>query len=459
MSHRHASRTSPTPPTSRPSRPSRRRLAIGALATASVLIATGSVSLAMAGTGGIPGDLACGATTTATSGGNPSAATDCATGTGWQSSTARPQELSVDLGSTQAIDHVTVAWGAGYATSFKVRTSPDGSSWHTQTAVTGGTGGTQTVALPAGVKARHIELYLQQFTGGNGFSVNEFEIFGGSATGTPTPTPTPSGTGTPTPTPTPTPPGTAWTGQFTGFNSSAWKSAWGMASAGTWGFSDFQQIKDSSAPGDGSALQVTYGAGSSANSCGNCPNPGGGQFYTDLNSLGLGRLTTATTLDLKYHLKLPAGYDFGKAGKLPGLYGGQIGQESGGNHGNGWSTRYMWRGNSSAANNGEVYLYTPTNSGPTGYGVDLGLGDWKWAADGNWHTVEQMVNRSTGNVTVWYDGAQVASLSGVASGIGGIPFSGVFFSTFYGGHDTTWGPKTTTHSSFADFSLSTGPQH
>ncbi|MFE0459714.1 polysaccharide lyase [Kitasatospora sp. NPDC058965] len=261
----------------------------------------------------------------------------------------------------------------------------------------------------------------------------------------------------------PTSPHTAqpasWTGQFTGFGGSAWKSAWGEAPSGAWGGSNLAAVTDPAAPGDRSALRVTYGAGSSAPSCTDCPTSGGGQFYTSLGSLGLGGLANSTTLDLKYAVRFPAGQDWGKAGKLPGLYGGTIGEESGGNHGNGWSTRFMWRGAGGTANNGEVYLYTPTNSGPTGYGVDEGLGRWKWTADGKWHTVEQLVNRSTGDVTVWFDGKQAYLGAGIASGISGIPFSGVFFSTFYGGHDTSWGPASTQHAYFADFSLAKGVQH
>ncbi|MGK4579425.1 polysaccharide lyase [Kitasatospora sp. HPMI-4] len=253
--------------------------------------------------------------------------------------------------------------------------------------------------------------------------------------------------------------GPAWSGQFTGYGSSSWRAAWGVAAEGSWGGSQLRAVTSPGAPGDGSALQVTYGAGSSANSCTDCPNPGGGQFYTDLKALGLAGLAGSATLDLKYYVRFPAGQDWGKAGKLPGLYGGRIGDESGGNHGNGWSTRYMWRGNSSAPDNGEVYLYTPTNSGPTGYGVDLGVGTWKWAPDGKWHSVEQSVNRGTGDITVWYDGRQVFAARKAATGIGSIPFSGVFFSTFYGGHDTSWGPKTTQHAYFADFSLSASVQH
>ncbi|MFI9722878.1 hypothetical protein ACIHFE_25010 [Streptomyces sp. NPDC052396] len=40
----------------------------------------------------------------------------------------------------------------------------------------------------------------------------------------------------------------------------------------------------------------------------------------------------------------------------------------------------MWRGANGIPDNGEVYLYTPAGSGPTGYGVDKGLGDWQFLA-------------------------------------------------------------------------------
>ncbi|MFB9565359.1 polysaccharide lyase [Saccharopolyspora hordei] len=40
---------------------------------------------------------------------------------------------------------------------------------------------------------------------------------------------------------------------------------------------------------------------------------------------------------------VPTDRDFGRGGKLPGLYGGPPGQASGGEHGQAWSTRCMWR--------------------------------------------------------------------------------------------------------------------
>ncbi|GAA0648560.1 hypothetical protein GCM10010174_84980 [Kutzneria viridogrisea] len=238
------------------------------------------------------------------------------------------------------------------------------------------------------------------------------------------------------------PTATTWSGNFTGFPGTSWQNSWGISGSGQWGFKDLKA--------SGSALDVTYGKGSSANSCTNCPNTGGGQFYQDLAKAGHADLQSATTLYLRYQVRFPSNFDFGKAGKLPGFYSGTPGSESGGNHGNGWSTRFMWR-MKSGSSAGEVYVYTPSGDG---YGEDIGLGSWKFAADDKAHTIEQSVNRSTGVVTVWYDGAQVLSSKSV-TGISGIKFGGVFFSTFFGGHDTSWGPKSTVHAYFSDFSVST----
>jgi hypothetical protein len=257
----------------------------------------------------------------------------------------------------------------------------------------------------------------------------------------------------------------AWTGTFAGFPSSSWHSAWGITpdsqqcqgatstSTCNWGYSNMQAVSDASAPGTGQALKVTYPAPSGPPSCG-C-GLGGGQFYQDLTSAGLPSLAAGQTLDLKYWYKFPVGFDFGKktAGKMPGLYGGVPGCESGGQHcQGGWSTRYMWRGGSASAPNGELYFYTSAGSG---YGADLGVGSWKFAADGQWHSVEQLVNVGTGQITIWSDGTQAFQTT---QNLGGTPFSGVFFSTFHGGHDTSWSPSHTTTDEFADFTLSTGQQ-
>lgn len=232
---------------------------------------------------------------------------------------------------------------------------------------------------------------------------------------------------------------TPWTGTFSGFGSSSWKNSWGIDDRGQFGFDNLRA--------SGGTLDVKYGKGSSAPSCTNCPTSGGGQFYQDLGKIGRGDLENATTLYLKYDIRFPTDFDYGKGGKLPGLYGGDPGNASGGNHGPGWSTRFMFRNGSK----GEVYVYTPSGDG---YGKDVGLGSWSFSPDGKTHTIQQSVNRSTGQITVWHDGKQVLSES-AAPGISGIPFNGVFFSTFFGGHETSWGPKHEVHAYFSDFAVST----
>ena len=412
-------------------------------------------------------DLACGkpatASSTASSANPASNATDCGSSASWISGSGAAQWLQVDLGASNAVDHLVVVWGTDYARRFKIRTSTDGASWHSVEEVTDGAGGTETVALPSGTDTQWIQLYLEKPAKSAAplYSVVQLEVYSLPGTSSGAASSTAAGAATSVATSAAGSTSAQWTGQFAGYGTAAWKAQWGYTDTGQFGKADLSEVTDSTAPGGGSALRVYYGAGSSANSCTDCPNPGGGQFYQQLSSLGATgtAMANSETLDLKYSIKLPSGWDFGEAGKLPGLYGGTIGEESGGNHGkDGWSTRYMFRNHSGAANAGEVYLYTPTNAGPTGYGVDY-FGNWDWTADGNWHTVEQLVNRQTGSVTVWFDGRQVMQDNDIATGISAIPFSGVFFSTFFGGHDTTWGPKAAEYAYFADFSLSTAIQH
>ena len=278
------------------------------------------------------------------------------------------------------------------------------------------------------------------------------------------PSPRPPSLWPSTPAGSPPPGGAApdWSGQFTGYAGQSWQQAWGYTPQSGWGQAQLTAVADPSAPGGGLVLQVAYGEGSSANSCAGCPGPGGGQFYTSFASAGQPALAAASVVYLRYYVKFPAGFDFGRGGKLPGLYGGPPGQESGGRHGQAFSTRYMWRnhpvagslgGCSSSVACAEVYLYTPLGSG---YGQDVG-GTWNWQGDGRWHMIEQRVDRASGAITVWYDGSQVLSATGVLSGASGIPFSGVLFSTFFGGHDTSWGPSVNEHAYFADFAVGTSP--
>ncbi len=235
--------------------------------------------------------------------------------------------------------------------------------------------------------------------------------------------------------------------------------AWGVAVPGdshSFGQNDpgMAAFVDPTSPDGHQVLKVSYAAKSSARSCSSCPLPDGGQFYQDLTAAGRSDLAKAPVLHLRYYVKFGDtghAFDFGKAGKMPGLWGGVAGQESGcvGTGGTSWSTRFMWRGGKA-----EVYLYDPSHSAGN-CGADQFWMSGTWQGDAQWHSVEQAVDRTAGTVDVWYDGKPALTKQSIGSGYGTIPFRGVFFSTFYGGHASTWGPSVPTTSYFAKFALDT----
>jgi hypothetical protein len=196
--------------------------------------------------------------------------------------------------------------------------------------------------------------------------------------------------------------------------------------------------------------QVTYPAYSSsvrASSTADGVTVGGTQLYmTDT----AGRSDHAF---LRYYLRIPAGFDWVKGGKLPGLYGGTVtsgrkipdGQ-------NGFSTRYMWR----AGGAGEVYAYLPTSKD---HGTSLGRGDWVWPTN-NWACVEQEValndpGRPNGRVNVWLDNRRVLAERDLTfRSTASLKIDGLFFSTFFGGGDKTWATPVEQKMDFADFKIS-----
>jgi hypothetical protein len=157
---------------------------------------------------------------------------------------------------------------------------------------------------------------------------------------------------------------------------------------------------------------------------------------------------------LRYHVRFPAGFDFVKGGKLPGLYGGRV------NNGrkipdgtNGFSTRYMWR----TGGAGEVYAYLPTS---VAHGTSLGRGDWTWPT-GVWASVEQHVRlntpgRTDGQVDVWLNGVLVSEQTGLTfRTTSSLRVEGLFFSTFFGGGDASWATPRDQYADFAGFTLAT----
>lgn len=193
----------------------------------------------------------------------------------------------------------------------------------------------------------------------------------------------------------------------------------------------------------GTYVEVTYPAGSSAPSSG---VPGGAQARLPITR---GSLSDAT---LTYQVRFPVGFQWVKGGKLPGLCGGQCWTGSSNGPG-GWATRFMWRGGGA----GEVLLSDATT---TGYGSDLALGSWSFQADGQWHTVSQHIHLNTpgqadGYIDVTYNGAHVAHVGGITfRTVTTTQIDSLMFSTFYGGHDSSWAPTANEHIDFAAFHLS-----
>ena len=197
-------------------------------------------------------------------------------------------------------------------------------------------------------------------------------------------------------------------------------------------------------------VEVAFPAGSASQTAvrSDDANAGGAQSYWTLTG---GPLQDAY---LRYWVWFPAGFDFVKGGKLPGLYGGRM--TSGGNipdGSDGFSTRYMWRETGA----GEVYAYLPTSSE---HGTSIGRGAWSWPT-GRWSCIEQRVTLNTpgtqdGSVQVWLDGKPVLSTGGLESRTtSDLRIEGLFFSTFFGGGDESWATPTDQVARFGGFDIST----
>ena len=218
-----------------------------------------------------------------------------------------------------------------------------------------------------------------------------------------------------------------------------------MADKGDFGLDIASLVEDPDAPG-GSRLRASYPEGSASR--GTDGPDGGLQAYMELPA-------PVDVLDLTYQVRFPEGFDFVKGGKLPGLYGGT--ENSGGDvpdGEDGLSTRYMWR----AGGEGEVYAYLPSSEE---HGTSLGRGCWTFTP-GDWTRIQQRVQLNTpgtadGRITVWQDDRLVLDRGGLEfRSTDELQIDGVFFSTFFGGGDSSWASPSDQHVDFAAFELTEG---
>ncbi|MFC3990372.1 discoidin domain-containing protein [Actinoplanes siamensis] len=114
----------------------------------------------------------------------PSAAVDGDAGTRWSSTFADPQWLQVDLGSAQSISQVVLNWEGAYASAFTIQTSPNGTTWTDITPVTTGKAGVQTLNVTG--SGRYVRMNGTTRATPYGYSLWEFQVFGGGANPSPT---------------------------------------------------------------------------------------------------------------------------------------------------------------------------------------------------------------------------------------------------------------------------------
>ncbi|KAH9832210.1 polysaccharide lyase family 14 protein [Rhodofomes roseus] len=212
-------------------------------------------------------------------------------------------------------------------------------------------------------------------------------------------------------------------------------------------------------------LQVTYPAGSYSH------DTGGAQFYalwnTSSNSSGSGE--NWNSMLVTYEVAFDADFDWVKGGKLPGLRGGpDVYGCSGGEAANGsncFTSRTMWR----TDGDGEVYAYALESKkfcdssnvmcNDDGYGTSIDRGAFSFQS-GAWNRVTMLVslnnpvNKANGQVALYYNNVPAITLSSLQfRSTSDINIGGLFFSTFFGGSNSSWATPNTTHTYFRGFQM------
>ncbi|KAI0717184.1 hypothetical protein C8T65DRAFT_641647 [Cerioporus squamosus] len=172
---------------------------------------------------------------------------------------------------------------------------------------------------------------------------------------------------------------------------------------------------------------------------------------------------------VSYEVAFDENFDFVKGGKLPGLRGGPDPNGcSGGVAANGtncFSTRLMWRTDAA----GEVYAYVPTPNdicsnkdfrcNSDGFGTSIDRGSFAFIT-GRWNRVtllvrlNQPVNTVNGEVLLYYNNVRALHEEALQyRGDSNIDIGGLYFSTFFGGSDSSWAPPADVNAYFRNFQM------
>ncbi len=164
---------------------------------------------------------------------------------------------------------------------------------------------------------------------------------------------------------------------------------------------------------------------------------------------------------IEYQVMFPAGFDFVKGGKLPGLCGGTSpagGKKSDGS--DGFSARIMWR------ERGEIfqYMYWMERAQEKNWGDDFPWKDLESKEQksfgfipGQWHTLKTEITMNApgerdGQIISWLDGKLALDQKGAFRAKGAtFGIDSFNFTTFFGGNMPDWAPTKDEVAYFADF--------
>ncbi|MER6172240.1 discoidin domain-containing protein [Streptosporangium sp. NPDC001681] len=119
------------------------------------------------------------ASSTENGGTPPAAAVDGDTSTRWSSAASDSQWLQVDLGASSSISRVVLNWEAAYGSGYKIQVSENGTTWTDLKTVTGGDGGIDSWDVTG--SGRYVRMQGVTRATGYGYSLWEFQVFGGGS--------------------------------------------------------------------------------------------------------------------------------------------------------------------------------------------------------------------------------------------------------------------------------------
>jgi hypothetical protein len=115
---------------------------------------------------------------------NPGAARlafDHNAGSQWVSLPQDNESITVDYGVAREFDKISIHWGDGFATHYRVETSLDGAVWTVQETVQNGTGGAERLLLASFVQARFARLVIESRNGAGPVALRELTLSAGGA--------------------------------------------------------------------------------------------------------------------------------------------------------------------------------------------------------------------------------------------------------------------------------------